>query len=171
MAGTPIMSEKLKPKRNFWGEEVTVGEYGALQWVFPFYKKNEINDPLSTSLKELSIKRGKMIVNYPDKSAENIKLNDNEYSDLLLTMNTIPVNGKTLRQQIANDLTEFKSETDGGRYLGIANKLSTTMSTYKKEALDSAQFKADYPDLTMKISSNKTKADLHIDRIKREPQE
>jgi hypothetical protein len=172
MAGTPIMSEQLKPKRNFWGEEVTVGEYGALQWVFPFYKKNEINDPLSMTLKDLSIKRGKMIVSYPEKSAENIKLNDNEYSDLLESMNKLTLNGgKTLRQQIGNDIAEFKSETDGGRYLGLANKLSSTVSEYKKAALDAPKFKADYPDLTAKISNNKTKADLHIDRIKRETQE
>jgi hypothetical protein len=172
LANTPLLSDKVKPVRSILdGDEVTVGTYGAMQWLFPFSVKESKNDPLAQELLDLSKRRGRLIFNRPDKTAENIKLNDNEYSDLTLFMATTKINGKTLRQQIGLDVSSFKSETDGNRFLGLANKLSSTVSEYKKAALESPEFKSLYPDLAAQIQKNKMKADLHIDRIKREPQE
>jgi len=172
LANTPLFSDQVKPVRSILdGDEVTVGTFGAWQWLFPFSVKTEKNDPLAKTLKDLSVKRGKMIFNKPEKTIENIKLNDNEYSDLTLFMATTRLNGKTLREQIGQDVSAFKTETDGNRFLGLANKLSSTVSEYKKAAVESPEFKALYPDLAAQIQKNKMKADLHIDRIKREPQE
>ena len=159
-AGTPLMSKDLAPKRNFWGEEVTVGRWG----------KDEKRDDLSTTLRQLSDKRGKMIVNYPSQTIDNIRLNDSEYSDLLFSMNQVTISGKTMRQQIASDVSFFSSETKNGAFAGLANKLSETVTAYRNEALKSPAMMV-YTDLQKNIANNKLKADLHVDMIKREPKE
>jgi hypothetical protein len=160
MAGTPLMSTDLKPKRNLWGTEVESASF----------MKDEKNDALSTKLRELSDKRGRMIVNYPSKTIDNVKLNDNEYSDLLLSMNKVSLNGVSLRQQMASDMTAFSSETKAGAFAGLAGKLSETVSAYRDEALKSPTMLV-YQDMQRNIANNKAKADLHIDMIKREPKD
>lgn len=160
MAGTPLMSTDLKPKRNFWGTEVESASF----------MKDEKNDALSTKLRELSDKRGRMIMNYPSRTIDNVKLNDNEYSDLLLSMNEVSLNGMSLRQQVASDITAFNSETKAGAFAGLAGKLSETVSAYRDEALKSPKMLV-YQDLQKNIANNKAKADLHVDMIKREPKD
>ena len=160
LAGTPLLSEELKPKRNFWGAEVEVGGWG----------KKEMGDDLSKTLRQLSDKRGRSIVNYPSRRIDNIQLNDNEYSDLLLSMNEVKLNGTSMRQQIASDLSFYSSETKNGAFAGLANKLSETVSAYRDEALKSPKMMV-YTDLQKNIANNKLKADMHVDMIKREPKE
>jgi hypothetical protein len=111
-----------------------------------------------------------MIVNYPSKTIDNVKLNDNEYSDLLLSMNKVSLNGVSLRQQMASDMTAFSSETKAGAFAGLAGKLSETVSAYRDEALKSPTMLV-YQDMQRNIANNKAKADLHIDMIKREPKD
>ena len=160
MAGTPLMSTDLKPKRNLWGTEVESASF----------MKDEKNDALSTKLRELSDKRGRMIMNYPSRTIDNVKLNDNEYSDLLLSMNKVSLNGVSLRQQVASDMTAFNSETKAGAFAGLAEKLSEAVSAYRDEALKSPTMLV-YQDMQRNIANNKAKADLHIDMIKREPKD
>lgn len=182
LAGTPLGStatkEKngeqtaiLEPKRNYWGEEVTAGRIGLEHWLFPFFSKDSKNDALSQQIREISVKRGKMILNPTDRTIENIKLNDNEFSFLQLTMNQIQIEGKTLRMQLTADLAKHSQEIAEQRYAGVASTLSSTSSAFKKAAYQSPQFKARYPEVSAQIMANQIKADLHIDKIKREPQE
>lgn len=160
LAGTPLLSKDLKPKRNFWGVEVDSASF----------MKDAKNDNLSTTLRELSDKRGRMIVNMPSKTIDNVKLNDNEFSDLLLSMNQVQLNGVSMRQQIASDVAIFKSETSKGAYAGLANKLSETVSAYRDEALKAPTMMM-YQDLQRNIAANKAKADNHVDMIKRQPKD
>ena len=160
LAGTPLMSSSLKPKRNFWGVPVDSASF----------IKDAKNDNLSTTLREMSDKRGRMIVNMPSKMIDNVRLNDNEYSDLLLSMNQVQLNGVSMRQQISSDVAIFKSETSKGAYAGLANKLSETVSAYRDEALKTPTMMM-YQDLQRNIAANKAKADNHVDMIKRQPKD
>ena len=182
LAGTPLGStmqkEKngeqsliLEPKRNFWGEEVTAGRIDLQHGLFPFFSKDSKNDAVSQQIREISAKRGKMIVNPADRTIDNIKLNDNEFSFLQSTMNSIQIEGKTMRMQLTEDLAKHSKEISEQRYAGVASTLSSTVSAFKKAAYQSPAFRAKYPEVSAQIMANQMKADLHIDKIKREPQE
>jgi glucan biosynthesis protein len=86
-------------------------------------------------------------------------------------MNQIQIEGKTLRMQLTADLAKHSQEIAEQRYAGVASTLSSTSSAFKKAAYQSPQFKAKYPEVYAQIMANQIKADLHIDKIKREPQE
>lgn len=164
--GSPI----LKPSRNLWGDEIKTGEPGALSFVLPFNKKVRDLDPDEAMFLQIAKARGSMPVNKPENVVANIKLNDAEYSDMLLLMNSIPINGQTLRGALAAHLIdpELNMQMSRGAYEGISAKLSGTVSDYRDAAVASPGFTAMYPDAANQISRNR---DLALRQYKRQPRE
>ena len=168
-SGTPILSRFIKPRRNEWGEVVQVGQIGVGQWVTPFFKSEEKMDPISKKLIEIGVKRGKPVLPTTSKTINNIKLSDNEFSDLKLIMNQVLIDGKTYKQKVAEVVADKSLETNAGQFAGISSELSSVNSEYKKAAWNSPEFMSSYPDAYTQISKNQIRADLHYDKVKREP--
>jgi len=168
-SGTPILSEFIKSRRNDWGDVVEVGEIGVSQWLIPFFKSEEKMDLISKKLIELGVERGKPVLPTTGKTINNIKLNDNEFSDLKLIMNQVLIDGKTYKQKVAEVVADRALETNAKQFAGISSELSSVNSEYKKAAWNSPEFMSSYPDAYTQINKNQIRADLHYDKVKREP--
>ena len=168
-SNTPILSKELKPKRNEWGEIVSVGDVGVAQWIFPFFKSEEKLDPISKNLVELGIKRGKPVLPTTSRIVNNIRLNDNEFSDLKLLMNQVQIDGKTYKMRVGEIIAEHATETKAGQFAGIANALESANRDFKKAAWQSPEFASSYPDAAVQIQKNYIRAENYYDTIKREP--
>lgn len=179
LAKTPIFSsakdadgrDKIRPRRNFWGEVVESGQNDALHWVMPFNASEEKLDNLSKKVLEIAKARGKMPFSMPDRSIENIKLNDNEYSDLIEIMNNVQIDGRSMKAKMASIISDPDYATDmkNNRYEKVASLLSSTVSDYKKEAYKSPAFIGMYQDLSRQIINNETLRGLNAQREKRLP--
>ena len=171
LSKTPILSTIQAVERNLYGEEVTVGETGAMNLVIPFNKKVRDLDPIDSKILEIARARQKMPVNKPGKVVANIQLSDAEYSDMLLLMNNTIINGTTMKGAFAEALVapEFADQMNRGAYEGIAGKLSGIVSDYRDEAVANPAFAAKYPDAAAQIARNRELALQQYQRIKREP--
>lgn len=171
LSKTPILSTSQAVERNLYGEEVTVGETGAMNLVIPFNKKVRDLDPIDSKILEIARARQKMPVNKPGKVVANIQLSDAEYSDMLLLMNNTIINGTTMKGAFAEALVapEFADQMNRGAYEGIAGKLSGIVSDYRDAAVANPAFAAKYPDAAAQIARNRELALQQYQRIKREP--
>lgn len=160
----------IAPNRNFWGEEVKVGEIGIGQWLTPFFQSRVKRDPLAERILEISNLRGKMIVNDPSRYYANVKLNDAEYSEMKLLMNTLPSKktGRTMRMQLEEDLYKHEAEIAAGAYKGVADAMSRTVSYFKKLALESDEFMSRHNNAAVAIRQNQERVERQIDQIKRQ---
>lgn len=163
-------SPMLKPARNLWGDEIKTGEPNAFNLVFPFNKKVRDLDPDEAMFLKIAKARGTMPLSKPENVVANIKLNDAEYSDMLLLMNAVQINGKTLRAALSAHLTdiELNQQMSRGAYEGIASKLSGTVADYRDAAVASPGFVAIYPDAANQIARNRDSA---LRQYKRQPRE
>lgn len=173
-AKTPILSESIKPSRNVWGEEVKTGDNNSLNWLFPFNKTQADLDPVEQKLIEIARERQKMPLNKPERTIANIRLNDNEYSDMLLYMNQVtnPEYGnRTFKQAVASALVdpELVSQMNRQAFEGVAGKLSEIASSYKKIAIESVAFRSAHPDAYRQIKANEAAAKRKFQQPKREP--
>lgn len=179
LSGVPGLSQMqdengndvIAPNRNFWGEEVKVGEMGIGQWITPFFQSKVKRDTLSERIFEISNLRGKMLVNDPSRYYANVKLNDAEYSNLKLIMNQITIDGKTMREQLTEDLAGSEEEVALGQYKGVADKMSKTVSDFKIEALRSDAFKSLHTNAWLAIKTNEDRVAQKMDAIKRQEME
>ena len=165
LAKTPIGSEKIKPSRNLWGEEVKTGENSALYWVMPFNRSVGELDEVEGKLLDIAKARQGMPLKKPEATIANIRLNDNEYSDLLLMMNNVVIEGQNFKGAIGKALNDpiHRKEMANGAYEGITSKLSNIQSEFKEAAVKNPGFAAEYPDLSAQIQKNK---DLAIRKYK-----
>jgi len=179
LAKTPILSsekdesgrDKIRPKRNIWGDVVESGQNDALHWVLPFNASEEKLDNVSKKVLEIAKARGKMPFSMPDRSIENIKINDNEYSDLIELMNLVQIDGRSMKAKIASILSDPDNAQDikNNRNERVASLMSTAISDYKKEAYKSPVFIGMYPDLSQQIMRNEKMRELYIKQEKRLP--
>jgi hypothetical protein len=165
LAKTPIGSEKIKPSRNLWGEEVQTGANSALYWIMPFNRTVGELDEVEGKILEIAKARQGMPLKKPERTIANIRLNDNEYSDLLLMMNNVVVEGQNFKGAIGKALNDpiHRKEMANGAYEGITSKLSNIQSEFKEAAVKNPGFAAEYPDLSAQIQKNQ---DLAIRKYK-----
>lgn len=175
LSKTPVFSEQISPYRNLWGKEVQTGDNSAIYWIVPFNKAAGDLDPIEETLLNIAKARQKMPINKPDRVISNIKLNDNEYSDMLLLMNmvteTANFSGKTLKAAVASVLTdpELVTQMSRGAYEGVSERLSKTVSEYKEAAVDHPVFAQKHPDAYRQIQKNRALALQQYQRVPREP--
>lgn len=168
-------NDAMKQKRNIWGETIRVGEPGIMHWAVPFYKKEGELDPIEQSILDIAKARQAQPVNYPSRYIANVKLNDNEMSDLLLFMNTVnktkSYSGLSMKAAMAKELANPRHirEMESGAYEGISNKLSNVVSEYRDAAVSSPMFQSLYPDLTAQIERNRNLAEQKFKKLSREP--
>jgi hypothetical protein len=167
-AKTPILNKSIKPTRNVWGEEVSVGETGPLYLVWPFFRKDAQLDSVSKTLVEISKLSGKSAINMPGRSINNVKLNDEEYSDLLLAMNKVRIEGRSMRSRIAS-VTARRRDISVMKYQDLIDEISGTVSDYKRAAYESPEFASQYPDLVRQIRRNQILAERGMIAPKRIP--
>lgn len=170
LAKTPILSENVAPSRNIWGDEVKVGEPDALSLILPFGKKTQDLDPVEAKLLDIAKARQKMPIAKPDHMVANIRLNDNEYSDMLLMMNMVQIEGKTLKAAVAGVLSDpdLNAQMKRGAYEGVASKLSEVVTEYKETAIDSPAFAVKHADAYAQIKRNK---ELALRKYQKTPRE
>lgn len=170
LAKTPLLSDKVAPSRNIWGEEIQLGEPDALSLIVPFNKRTQDLDPIEQKLMDIARARQKMPLTKPDKTVANIRLNDGEYSDMLLLMNMVSIEGKTLKSAIAGVLSDpdLNAQMKRGAYEGVAKKLSEVVGEYKDLAIESAGFQTMHPDAAMQIKRNK---ELALRKYQKTPRE
>jgi hypothetical protein len=170
-AKTPLLSEGQAPTRNIWGEEVKVGEVGPMYWIMPFYRKEADLDNIDKKIVDLARRSGKQPISIPERTISNIKLNDAEYSDLILTMNKVTVGGKTYKQAVGDILFSptTSDEIAQMKYQSPINRLSQVKEDFKKAAFENPGFQAKYPDLAKNVKKNQFRAEQKYMQQKREP--
>jgi hypothetical protein len=170
-AKTPILSADQAPTRNVWGKEVQVGEVGPIYWIAPFYRKESELDNIDKKIVDLARLSGKQPVSIPERSVANIKLNDAEYSDLVLTMNNVMLGGRNYKQAVADILFSVES-TDAiaaRKYQGVLDKLGKAKEDFKEAAFKDPGYQAKYPDLVKNVTKNEFRAREKYMKQKREP--
>lgn len=181
--GTPMMSDTVKPRRNILGEEyMPITSAGPTEFVLnavtPFLTSHRRGDPMMSQYINYSIARGRPIFNDVSRTINNIKLNDNELSDLKVYMNDAPQNvtikgarrsNVTLRDALAIALQAHKAEADEGRFNGLAATTSSVIGQYKKSAWNDPRFQRDYPETFRQILANEIAVKNAIDPIRRRP--
>jgi len=170
LAKTPILSASAAPSRNLWGEEVKTGEPDALSFIIPFNKKERDLDATEQKLLDIAKARQKFPLNKPERMVANIRLNDSEYSNMLLLMNSVAIEGKGFKAAVQVELTNpvFVKEMERGAYEGIANKLASVMGEYRDTAVDSPAFQQAHPDLYRQIQRNRMLAERKYQQTPRE---
>ena len=170
LSKTPILSESQAPTRNVWGEEVTSGETGPIYWIAPFYRKEDDLDPMEKMILQISKDTGKSALNKPSRVVNNIKLNDNEYSDLIATMNSVTINGKPYKLAVAEVLTDptNSAKMADKAYAGVLDDLSRVSGDYMEQAYKSPFFMNKYPDLAKQIILNEKLAKMQYLKKTRE---
>ena len=160
------------PTRNVWGKEVKQ-EVGPIYWIFPFYTKESELDTIDKKIKELARITGKQPISLPERNVANIAMNDAEYSDLILTMNKITVEGRGYKQAVAEVLSSGETASDlaGRRYQGPVDRLSKIKEDFKEMAFQDPGFQAKYPDLVKNVMKNQFRAKNKFLKEKREPVE
>jgi hypothetical protein len=127
---------------------------------------------------DYSIARGRPIFNDVSRTINNIKLNDNELSDLKVYMNDVPQtvtiagatrSNVTLRDALAIALQAHRTEADEGRFNGLATTVSSVIGDFKKKAWNDPRFASKYPETFRQISQNEQFVKDKIDPIKRRP--
>jgi hypothetical protein len=170
-AKTPLLSEGQAPTRNIWGEEVKVGEVGPMYWIMPFYRKEADLDNIDKKIVDLARRSGKQPISIPERTISNIKLNDAEYSDLILTMNKVTVGDKTYKQAVGDILFSptTSDEIAQMKYQSPINRLSQVKEDFKKAAFENPGFQVKYPDLVKNVKKNQFRAEQKYIQQKREP--
>jgi len=168
LAKTPVLSTMKRDdgepmaavSRNLWGQEVKTGDNSAIKWILPFNRVEEDLDSDERRLLEIAKARGKMPVVKPNRKIANIAMNDLEYSDMLLYMNQIQVDGKTYREALRGALVapEFIDQMQGGAYEGIAQELGRITSEFKEETIKSPIFEARHADFVSQVRKNQEMA-------------
>lgn len=171
VAKTPLLSENIPPSRNLWGEEVKTGEPDALSFIIPFNKKERDLDAVEQRLLDIAKARQKFPLNKPERTVANIRLNDAEYSNMLLLMNNVAIDGKNFYGAVAAILTDpvFIKQMNNGAYEGVANKLSSVMGEFRDKAVNSTMFQQMHPDAYEQIQRNRMLAERKYQQIQREP--
>lgn len=171
LAKTPLGSDKIAPSRNMWGEEIKTGDNNSLNWILPFNKTVENLDPVEAKLLDIAKARQGMPISKPERSISNVRLNDNEYSDMLLMMNSVAVDGVSFKGAVGKALVDpmYTNQMAAGAYEGIKAKLSEIQSEFKDAAIKNPAFAAKYPDLTMQIEKNHQLSIRKYQQQKREP--
>ena len=160
------------PTRNVWGKEVQQ-EVGPIYWIAPFYRKESELDTIDRKIVELARITGKQPISLPERNVANIAMNDAEYSDLILTMNKITVEGRGYKQAVAEVLSSGETASDlaGRRYQGPVDRLSKIKEDFKEMAFQDPGFQAKYPDLVKNVMKNQFRAKNKFLKEKREPVE
>jgi hypothetical protein len=160
------------PTRNVWGKEVQQ-DNGPFYWIVPFYTKESELDTIDKKIVELARITGKQPISLPERNVANIGLNDAEYSDLILTMNKITVEGRGYKQAVAEVLSSGETASDlaGRRYQGPVDRLSKIKEDFKEMAFQDPGFQAKYPDLVKNVMKNQFRAKNKFLKEKREPVE
>ncbi len=169
-AKTPLLSQDIPPSRNLWGQEVKTGEPDALSFIIPFNKKERDLDDVERKLLEIAKARQRFPLNKPERTVANIRLNDAEYSNLLLLMNNTVIDGKNFYGAVAATLTDpaLVKQMSFGAYEGVANKLSSIMGQYRDMAVDSPVFQQMHPDAFEQIQRNRMLAERKYQQMQRE---
>lgn len=172
-AKTPLLNTSQAPTRNIWGEEVQVGEVGPIYWIAPFYRKESQLDNIDKKIVDLARLSGKQPISIPERSVANIKLNDAEYSDLILTMNKITFEGKTYKQAVGDILFSPRTadEIAQMKYESPISRLSQVKEDFKEAAFKDPGYQAKYPDLVKNVMKNQFRAQQKYMQQKREPVE
>lgn len=181
LAKTPLLSTMKRDdgepmiavSRNLWGQEIKTGDNSSIKWVLPFNRMEEDLDSDERRLLEIAKARGKMPVVKPDRKVANITMNDLEYSDMLLYMNQIQVDGKTYREAIRGALVapQFVDQMQGGAYEGIAQELGRITSEFKEETIKSPIFEARHSDFVSQVRKNQEMAKRKYQQTPRVPLE
>lgn len=160
------------PTRNVWGKEVQQ-EVGPIYWIAPFYRKEAELDTIDRKIVELARLTGKQPISLPERNVANIAMNDAEYSDLVLTMNKVTVEGRGYKQAVAEVLSSGETASDlaGRRYQGPVDRLSKIKEDFKEMAFQDPGFQAKYPDLVKNVMKNQFRAKNKFLKEKREPVE
>lgn len=180
---TPMMSDTVEPRRNILGEPympITSGGTNEflLNSITPFLTSHRRGDAIISQYIDYSIARGRPIFNDISRTINNIKLSDNELSDLKVFMNDVPrtvtIAGSTrsnvtLRDALAIALQAHGTEADEGRFNGLATTVSSVIGEFKKHAWNDPRFASKHPDVVNKILQNEQFVKDKIDPIKRRP--
>ncbi len=173
LAKTPVLSKDVPVSRNIWGQEVKTGDNNALKWILPFNRSETDLDSDERKILEIAKARGKMPFAKPDRTIANVKMNDAEYSDLLLYMNRVTVDGKTFRDALGRAMTDsiHVKEMAGGAYEGVAQKMSSIVSEFKEAAVQSPAFAQLHPDFVSQVRKNQELAKRKYQQSVRVPME
>ena len=160
------------PTRNVWGKEVQQ-EVGPIYWIAPFYRKEAELDTIDKKIVGLARLTGKQPISLPERNVANIAMNDAEYSDLVLTMNKVTVEGRGYKQAVAEVLSSGETASDlaARRYQGPVDRLSKIKEDFKEMAFQDPGFQAKYPDLVKNVMKNQFRAKNKFLKEKREPVE
>ena len=173
LAKTPLLNSDMSVSRNFWGAEIKTGDNSALKWILPFNRMETDLDADEKRYLEIAKARGKMPFSKPDRKIANVTMNDNEYSDMLLYMNQIQIDGKGMRQAMMAELVDPVSmqQMQAGAYEGVSQKLSKVISEFKEETISSPVFAAKHPDFVRQVQKNQKAAELKYQQSIRVPLE
>jgi hypothetical protein len=173
LAKTPLLNSDMSVSRNFWGAEIKTGDNSALKWILPFNRMETDLDADESRYLEIAKARGKMPFSKPDRKIANVTMNDNEYSDMLLYMNQIQIDGKGMRQSMMAELVDPVSmqQMQAGAYEGVSQKLSKVISEFKEETISSPVFAAKHPDFVRQVQKNQKAAELKYQQSIRVPLE
>lgn len=171
LAKTPLLNQGMAVSRNIWGQEIKTGDNSSLKWVIPFNRVETDLDALEAKILEIAKARGKIPLVKPKRSIANVAMNDAEYSDMLLYMNQVQIDGQVMRESIASALVDpvHVAEMQAGAYEGIAQRLSKIVSDYKDEAVGSAVFEAKHSDFVQQVKKNQEAAKLKYQQSIRVP--
>ena len=160
LAKTPLLSQDMPVSRNIWGAEVKTGDNSALKWVLPFNRVETDLDADERRILEIAKARGKMPFTKPDRKIANVTMTDAEYSDMLLYMNQVQIDGKNMRQSMMSALADpaLVQQMQAGAYEGIAQRLSGIVSDYKEEAIASPVFAVRHSDFVRQVQKNQEAA-------------
>jgi hypothetical protein len=173
LAKTPLLNSEIPVSRNLWGAEIKTGDNSALKWIIPFNRMETDLDADENRYLEIAKARGSMPFRKPDKSIANVTMNDGEYSDMLLYMNQIQIDGKGMRQAMMAELVDPVSmqQMQAGAYEGVSQKLSKVISEFKEETISSPVFAAKHPDFVRQVQKNQKAAELKYQQSIRVPLE
>jgi hypothetical protein len=109
----------------------------------------------------------------PDRKIANVTMNDLEYSNMLLYMNRIEVDGRTYRDAVRNALVApgFVDQMQNGAYEGITQELGRITSEFKEETIMSPIFEAKHPDFVSQVRKNQEMAKRKYQQTPRVPLE
>lgn len=160
LAKTPLLSQDMPVSRNIWGAEVKTGDNSALKWIVPFNRVETDLDADERRILEIAKARGKMPFTKPDRKIANVTMTDAEYSDMLLYMNQVQIDGKNMRQSMMSALADpaLVQQMQAGAYEGIAQRLSGIVSDYKEEAIASPVFAVRHSDFVRQVQKNQEAA-------------
>lgn len=128
----PFFSKDVEPRLNLWAQDMLQCENGLWCFVSPIRVIDEIPNPVDEELVKLNLG-----LSMPRKTQRGIRLNAEEYNDLIRNMNTIKdeIEDVTMYEQIL-DIIQNNEEYEEASPLDKIETLKGVKNKFQKAALD-----------------------------------